>query len=218
MYTLIQRSFGGNGVWTHVNSKGKIPSTGKCPQRRIKPATLWTASPSTTSWAIPAPCIYFICFNSFFVSIIRNKYWIPHRFRICLPFFMFIPKESNLTVYVPSRSLRSSTDDRLFRVPRYSREAHGGRAFTSSAVKIWNYLPQNIRHSPSLPTFKRNLKTFLFQQAFFWRSSIAVSHIHIPLPPPFCIGVSTYVIVNCVCVCVCVCVRVCVCVLCECCM
>ena len=54
-YTLIRKSFGGNGVWTHVNSKGKIPSTGKCPQRRIEPATLWTASPSTTNWAIPAP-------------------------------------------------------------------------------------------------------------------------------------------------------------------
>ena len=27
----------------------------KCPQRRIEPATLWTASPSTTNWAIPAP-------------------------------------------------------------------------------------------------------------------------------------------------------------------
>ena len=47
--------FGGNGVWTHVNSKGKIPSTEKCPQRRIEPVTLWTASPSTTNWAIPAP-------------------------------------------------------------------------------------------------------------------------------------------------------------------
>ena len=31
----------GDGVWTHVNSKGKIPSTGKCPQRSIEPATLW---------------------------------------------------------------------------------------------------------------------------------------------------------------------------------
>ena len=27
------------------DSKGKIPSTGKFPQRRIEPATLWTASP-----------------------------------------------------------------------------------------------------------------------------------------------------------------------------
>ena len=42
-------SFFGNGVWTHVNSKGKIPSTGKFPQRRIEPATLWTASPKTTN-------------------------------------------------------------------------------------------------------------------------------------------------------------------------
>ena len=50
-----ERVLGENGVWTHVNSKGKIPWTGKCPQRRIEPATLWTASPSTTNWAIPAP-------------------------------------------------------------------------------------------------------------------------------------------------------------------
>ena len=34
-------SFWGNEVWTHVNSKGKIPSTGKFPQRRIEPATLF---------------------------------------------------------------------------------------------------------------------------------------------------------------------------------
>ena len=33
--------FWGNGVWTHVNSKGKISSTGKCPHRSIEPATLW---------------------------------------------------------------------------------------------------------------------------------------------------------------------------------
>ena len=44
-----ERVLGGNGVWTHVNSKGKIPSTGKFPQRRIKPATLWTASQNTTT-------------------------------------------------------------------------------------------------------------------------------------------------------------------------
>ena len=56
------KEFLGNGVWTHVNSKGKIPSTGKCPQRRIEPATLWTASPSTTNWAILAPrcCLDFL--------------------------------------------------------------------------------------------------------------------------------------------------------------
>ena len=35
------KEFWGNGVWTQVNSKGKIPSTGKCPQRSIEPTTLW---------------------------------------------------------------------------------------------------------------------------------------------------------------------------------
>ena len=49
------KEFWGNGVWTHVNSKGKIPSTGKCPQRSIEPRDTVAASPSTTNWAIPAP-------------------------------------------------------------------------------------------------------------------------------------------------------------------
>ena len=35
--------------------QGKNPLYRKCPQRRIEPATPWTASPSTTNWAIPAP-------------------------------------------------------------------------------------------------------------------------------------------------------------------
>ena len=38
-----------NSKGTYVNSKGKIPSTRKFPQRRIEPATLWTASPNTTN-------------------------------------------------------------------------------------------------------------------------------------------------------------------------
>ena len=35
------KEFWGNGVWTHVNSKGKIPSTEKCAQRSIEPTALW---------------------------------------------------------------------------------------------------------------------------------------------------------------------------------
>ena len=34
-------------------------TTGKCPQSRIEPATLWTVSPSTTNWAIPAHILSF---------------------------------------------------------------------------------------------------------------------------------------------------------------
>ena len=62
------KEFLGNGVWTHVYSKGKIPSSGKFPQRRIEPATLWTGSPNTTNWAIAAPRPWFnshFCHRSF---------------------------------------------------------------------------------------------------------------------------------------------------------
>ena len=38
------KEFLGNGVRTHNNSNGKIPSTGKnCPQRRIEPTALHQA-------------------------------------------------------------------------------------------------------------------------------------------------------------------------------
>ena len=44
VYILIRKSFGGNGVRTHINTKGKMPSTGKkSPQRRMEPTTLHQA-------------------------------------------------------------------------------------------------------------------------------------------------------------------------------
>ena len=50
-----KRVFGGMEFKPMLTPREKSPSTGKCPQRRIEPTTLWTASPSTTNWAIPAP-------------------------------------------------------------------------------------------------------------------------------------------------------------------
>ena len=53
------KEFLGDGVWTHVNSKEKIPSTRKFPQRRIEPVTQWTASPDTTNELFrPLFCIW----------------------------------------------------------------------------------------------------------------------------------------------------------------
>ena len=59
-----------------------------------------------------------------------------------------------LQSYVPSRSLRSSLVDRTFHIPGFS------------AAQIWSFLPFALRHSPSLPAFKSNLKTSL--QTVFW--------------------------------------------------
>ena len=44
-----ERVFGGMEFEPMLTPKGKIPSTGKFPQRRTEPAMLWTASPNTTN-------------------------------------------------------------------------------------------------------------------------------------------------------------------------
>ena len=108
--------------------------------------------------------------------LLKELHWLPIEQRItykaaCLCYQIIsgtAPQYLSelLQLYVPSRSLRSAADDRIFRVPKFKRDKHGGRAFTYSAVKIWNSLPSSVRYSPSLPSFKANLKTFLFQQSF----------------------------------------------------
>jgi len=47
-----------------------------------------------------------------------------------------------------------------------TRTATGARAFGAVALKIWSELPELIRSSASLPSFKKSLKTFLYSQAF----------------------------------------------------
>ena len=39
-------------------------------------------------------------------------------------------------------------------------------SFKIAAPRLWNRLPNDIKSSPTLDTFKRSLKTYLFRQAF----------------------------------------------------
>ena len=67
---------------------------------------------------------------------------------------------SLLTPYAPPRLLRSS-DKCLLTQPRTSTSI-GKRAFNVCAPAVWNSIPLQIRLSPSLASFKRNLKTLYF--------------------------------------------------------
>ena len=82
-----------------------------------------------------------------------------------------------LQVYVPSRTLRSSADTRLFRVPKFRRVQHGHRAFSHSAATTWNSLPFAVRHTATFSAFKAELKTFLFQKYFYWSGHIAAAGV-----------------------------------------
>jgi len=72
-----------------------------------------------------------------------------------------------LQQYCPQRNLRSSSK-LLFTVPTVNSVTYGERAFSFSAPKLWNTLPNSVKNAPSLSTFKSALKTFLFRKFYCW--------------------------------------------------
>ena len=71
-----------------------------------------------------------------------------------------------LTVYHPSRQLRSISDTRTFRIPFTKTKTFGQRAFSFMGPTEWNSLPYDVRHSVSTSSFKQALKTHLFISAY----------------------------------------------------
>ena len=67
-----------------------------------------------------------------------------------------------LNIYTPSRELRSSSDDRLFRIPYCRTKTYGQRTFSFQTPTTWNKLPSILRHANSYSSFKSALKTYLF--------------------------------------------------------
>ena len=69
-----------------------------------------------------------------------------------------------LSRYTPSRSLRSSGTE-LLTVPKARTKRHGEAAFSFYAPSLWNTLPGDLRMAETVETFKRALKTYLFNLA-----------------------------------------------------
>ena len=71
----------------------------------------------------------------------------------------------NLQLQVPVRPLRSGQYDRLVE-PIIGQSSYSDRCFGFCAPRMFNALPESIRQAPSILTFKSQLKTYLFQQAY----------------------------------------------------
>jgi hypothetical protein len=63
--------------------------------------------------------------------------------------------------YEPARKLRSADSYNQLIIPR-TKTSSGDKAFACLAPRLWNMLPDNIKQSPSVKTFKKHLKTHLF--------------------------------------------------------
>ena len=122
-------------------------------------------------------------------------------------------------LYSPSRSLRSASDARIFRVPRMGKRTPGERSFQYTGPVIWKTLFLSLTDI--------RINSLLLSQN--WKPITSLLHIdlsfssHCTKPSPI---MQVFVVCACVCVCVCVrgaggggvsaCVRACVCVWCVC--
>ena len=108
--------------------------------------------------------------------LLRQLHWLPVRSRIEYKLsnlcFNHFAKSSPayisdlLTVYVPTRTLRSSADSRTLVIPSTRTKTFGESAFSYSGPTQWNTLPHNLRHAQTTSAFKSQLKTHLFRSAF----------------------------------------------------
>ena len=69
-----------------------------------------------------------------------------------------------LTVYTPSRNLRSSNMS-LIKEPT-SKRTWGYRSFSVAAPRLWNHLPTKLKSCHSTTRFKSLLKTHLMSHFF----------------------------------------------------
>ena len=69
-----------------------------------------------------------------------------------------------LNVHTPARPLRSSLDPNILNIAAARTKSYGQRAFAYQGSINWNRVPGSIRTVKEKDTFKRHLKTTLFQQ------------------------------------------------------
>ena len=103
-----------------------------------------------------------------------DLHWLPIEYRIQFKMLLLVYKSlhgkgpaylaSMLEPYRPSLNLRSKAQLRL-RVPLVHKK-YGDRAFSVAGPKLWNALPMSLKTCSSVNSFKKNLKTYLFKQAY----------------------------------------------------
>ena len=119
-----------------------------------------------------------ITFSSKFnhiTPILKDLHWLPINERIKFKILILTFKalhdlspsyiQELISLYRPSRTLRSSTSLGL-NPTSYNLKSYGSRAFAVASPQLWNDLPEHIKNSDNLQTFKTRLKTYLFKEIF----------------------------------------------------
>ena len=107
--------------------------------------------------------------------VLKSLHWLPIARRIEFKILVLTFKGLNglapsyitelLSPYKPAKSLRSKNQHLLSKA-KMKCKTFGERSFSAAAPKLWNNLPLNLRSCSKLETFKKELKTHLFRQAY----------------------------------------------------
>ena len=107
--------------------------------------------------------------------ILRDLHWLSVKQRITYKILLLTYKSLNgmapayltdlVCRYNPGRKLRSASKY-LLKPPKVNLKSYGERSFQFAAPTLWNALPEDIKRSSSLDSFKVRLKTLLFNEAF----------------------------------------------------
>lgn len=111
--------------------------------------------------------------------ILRCLQWLPIKYRMDFKVLFTVYKSLSglapnypsdpLTAYKPSRTLRASNTSPLT-VPKI-RSKSGEGAFSHYGLTLWNKLPDHIRCTTAVLSFKGKLKTHLFSRALWLASA-----------------------------------------------
>ena len=106
--------------------------------------------------------------------VLHDLHWLPVKSRVeykllCITYACLYGESPEylkelIPRYIPPRNLRSANQTRI-RLPSVedtNKSKTGGRSFQNAAPMLWNGLPDNLKSSKSLDSFRRNLKTYLF--------------------------------------------------------
>ena len=106
---------------------------------------------------------------------LQSLHWLPVKSRIQFKTLLLTYQAlhgrspsylSDLLVqHAPTRSLRSGSQNLLIVLKSYSKQ-FGDRSFSVAAPKAWNALPMDIKSASTVDMFKKNLKTYLFKEAY----------------------------------------------------
>ena len=112
------------------------------------------------------------------MPVLFQLHWLPVQVRARFKVLVLTFKALNglgpgylkerLLPYVPAQTLRSSSEV-LLREPlpkEVGQVATRRRAFSAVAPRLWNELPKEVHLAPTLYSFRRQVKTFLFSQHF----------------------------------------------------